>query len=146
MNKYGKNNKLNSTIRGFNTNTFNGDVRIDNHFGKNIFDKKVISYKNDKDEEYLFNKTELTEVLRDILIQEITLLEDKPLERFKENLLNKIDFLIIRLESELESYYETRINDIVERICVKMIDSEIEKRVTDKLNIKLEEIKKFLNE
>lgn len=111
-----------------------------------IKDTEMIKIKNDIGETIYLKAHELNSVLGGLLDKVI---KEKGFDLYKETqtrLLEKIDEEVEKIESNTNRYFLDKIDALAEKIALNMINSEIEKRVKIKVDKKLNQMKKLLDD
>jgi len=107
-------------------------------------DGDVIRVQNEDGNTLLLKRHEISDVLEGILEKVI---EQKDIDLYKKinkDLRKHIDTNVEILNTETKKYFHDKIDKVAEDIAISMLDSEIEKRVREKVEAKLEEMRKLL--
>jgi len=121
----------------------NNDAVYDD-ISNDIINGNVIRVNNDKGETLLLKKHEIADVLESILDKVI---EQKDIDLYRKintDLRKHINTNIEILDTETKKYFHDKIDKVAENIAVSMIDSEIERQVRERVEAKIEEMRKLL--
>lgn len=108
-------------------------------------DGDVIRVQNSDGNTLLLKRHEIGDVLEDILNKVI---EQKDIDLYKKinrDLRKHIDTNIEILNTETKKYFHDKIDKVAENIAIGMLDSEIEKQVRARIEVKLAEMRKVLD-
>lgn len=109
-----------------------------------IINGEVVSIENEKGETLLLKKTEVSEVLEGLLDKLIAQKDIDLYRKINQDLRKHIDTNIEILDTETKKYFYDKIDKVAEDIAIKLTNAEIERQVKERVEVKLEEIKKLL--
>ncbi len=99
---------------------------------------------NENGESIMLRAHEITDVLENILDKVIEKKDIDLYRKINKSLKKHIDGNIEILDKEMKNYFYDKIDKVAENIAISMIDSEIEKQVKERVEAKLEEMRKLL--
>lgn len=104
----------------------------------------TISVKNDEGDTIYLKEHEINDVLETLLDKVIKAKGIDLTNNFILELRQHIDDRANIIRKETMTYFADKIDKLAEKIAMSMIDSDIEKRVKEKVEIKLEQMRKLL--
>lgn len=129
---------------GLPRNWVDADEPVYNDISSRAVDGAVIRVRNENGDSLLLKKSELSDVLEDILNK---LIEEKDIDLYKKvnaGLKKYIDENTKLLKEDSLKYYSDKIDKVAEEIAISMLDTEIERQVKERVEAKLDEMRKLL--
>ncbi len=118
--------------------------RISNLEKYNDRRQNIIKVKDVNDDTILFTKDDAMEALSKYISDDLKLFSKGVSKLVKDDLDNKIASRLTKFENSLVAHIDDKINKITERIIDSILEYKIEAEVNKRLDAKLEKIKKAL--